>query len=117
MVYRGVLQRILTDRWGLLMALLVSNGFFIFYHFGAIPFTPYNVFQFFTAGAILGLIYHRTNSLACVVVLHAAYDAIQCFTPLVHPPFSLKWAVAILLTVLVLLAGSTRALIKRRNPA
>jgi membrane protease YdiL (CAAX protease family) len=108
LVYRGVLQRLLTRRWGLPAALVVSNVLFIFYHFGAIPFTGYNVFQFFAAGTILGLIYHRTNSLACVVILHAVYDGILCFTPFLHPPLSLWRGVVILLATLVFLMGAAK---------
>jgi membrane protease YdiL (CAAX protease family) len=115
MVYRGVLQRILTSRWGLPAALVISNICFIFYHYGALPFTPYNVFQFFTAGTILGLIYHRTNSLACVIVLHAAYDAIECFTPLLHPPLSLGWAVGILMAILMFLIGAVIVSTRKRS--
>lgn len=105
MVYRGVLQRVLTERYGLWAALLGSNVIFIIYHLGAVSFTPYEVFQFFAMGMILGLMYHRTKSLLLVAGVHAAYDAGQCFTPVLEPPLSAWWAVAVMLPVLGVLAG------------
>jgi membrane protease YdiL (CAAX protease family) len=105
MVYRGVLQRVLTERYGLWAALVMSNVVFIFYHWGALPFTPYNVWQFFAMGTILGLMYHQTKSLGLVVGVHAAYDAVQCFTPLVAQPLGRGWAALILLAVVGALAG------------
>lgn len=55
--YRGILQRLIFDRHGLLIAILASNVLFVFYHFGTQPITVWGVFQWFAAGTILGMIY------------------------------------------------------------
>ena len=111
MVYRGVLQKVLATRYGLPAALLISNIFFIFYHFGAQPFTPYNVVQFFVMGTIQGLLYHQTRSLLFVSGVHAAYDAIECFSPYLSKPISSTVALSALSTVmlaLVIKSATTR---------
>jgi membrane protease YdiL (CAAX protease family) len=117
MVYRGVLQRVLTERYGLWAALLGSNAIFMVYHLGAVTFTPYEVFQFFAMGMVLGLMYHQTKSLLLVAGVHAAYDAGECFTPVLQPPLSAWWAVAVMLAVLGVLAGRVALSEARKNRA
>ena len=107
MVYRGVLQKVLAARYGLAAALIISNVLFIFYHFGALPFTPYNVVQFFVMGTILGLLYHQTRSLLFVAGVHAAYDGIECFSPYLSKPISSAVALSALATVMLVLALKT----------
>ncbi|MEO0794949.1 MAG: CPBP family intramembrane glutamic endopeptidase [Verrucomicrobiota bacterium] len=115
-VYRGVLQQVLQDRLGLLWALLISNIIFVFYHYGSLPFTTWNVFQFFVAGSILGIIYYQTQSIWLVAILHIFYDVIWSLTPILPQPFPL-WLGYILLvgsTALLLIDfGKTR----RESPA
>lgn len=88
LAYRGILQTILTERLGFWSALLLSNIAFVAYHYGAQPLTAWNIFQFFSFGCILGIIYYLTHSLILVTVLHTVYDAIYCYTPLVPSPYN-----------------------------
>jgi membrane protease YdiL (CAAX protease family) len=104
LVYRAVLQPLLTARCGLATSLIISNVIFTLYHFGAESFTPLNLIQIFAMGTILGLIYHQTRSLLLVIALHAIYDAGFCFAPLLHSPLSPACFIGILLVVLAVLA-------------
>lgn len=85
-VYRGVLQNLLERRLGWLPAILVSNIVFALYHYGAQPFTPGSLLGLFVGGTFLGLLYRGTGSIFLVVTVHALYDAIVSFTPLLAKP-------------------------------
>ena len=100
--YRGVLQRLLFDRYGLLVAILASNLLFVFYHFGVWPITVWHVFQWFAAGTVFGLLYHITGSIALVALLHAGYDAIGALTPLIAFPAP-EWVAMIIFTGIIIL--------------
>jgi membrane protease YdiL (CAAX protease family) len=82
LAYRGVLQNILVRDFGFLRGLVVSNVVFVCYHYGIEPFTFTYVSSLFLAGMILGVAYQLTGSLLLVIGIHAAYDALFCFTPI-----------------------------------
>jgi membrane protease YdiL (CAAX protease family) len=98
LAYRGVLQTLLTGKFGFWTALILSNIVFVVYHYGAQPLTIWNVFQLFSFGCVLGVVFYLTQSLVLVAVLHALYDAIYCYTPLLSNPLSL-WVGAVLLSI------------------
>jgi membrane protease YdiL (CAAX protease family) len=102
LAYRGILQRVLAPRFGLPGSLLLSNLAFVAYHWGAQPFTAPYVLQLLLCGLILGVVYHASRSLLLVVTLHAIYDAIDSYTPLLHPP--LPYPVCLLVLVFTLAA-------------
>ena len=100
--YRGVLQRLLTDRFGFLAALVTSNIIFVLYHFGVQPFTAWNVFCLFTYGATLGLIFKVTGSIALVALLHTAVDVIAAIYPGVPSQFA-HWTEIVLFGLIILI--------------
>jgi len=97
--YRGVLQRLLTDKFGFLIALLVSNVGFLFYHLGVQPFNPWNILLIFGYGVSLGLIYRITGSIVLVALVHTAWDAVNAINPFAVTPAT-AWI------GMILLAGS-----------
>jgi membrane protease YdiL (CAAX protease family) len=118
-LYRGVLQNIVEPRLGLLKGVIVSNIVFTLYHYGAQPFTLWNVIEIFTAGCILGLLYSATGSLMLVIAIHAVNDAIWSFTPLVTTPLPRPLGSLLLISgaglVLVWLLRSNTALEGKRQ--
>ncbi len=101
--YRGVLQRWLRERLGLLPSIATSNFVFLLYHWGVQPFTPANIVSMFFTGCVLGLLYETTGSLIFVGLLHALYDAVWMYSPFLPAPLpeSAGAAVSVLLTGLL----------------
>lgn len=111
-VYRGVVQNLLETRMGWLGAILVSNVVFTLYHYGAWPFTPDYVLEFFLVGGVMGLVYYGTGSLWLAVAAHSIYDALWSFTPILVPPLAKGWGMgleALAFLLLVLWARKTRS--------
>lgn len=81
-VYRGVIQRLLLERFSTAKALLLTSSIFTAYHIGAIDFYINLYIQIFLASIILGIIYIKTNSFALVVAIHTLYDALSPFAPM-----------------------------------
>lgn len=103
-LYRGVLQNLLEPRAGWIGAVLLSNIVFTLYHYGAWPFTPDYVAEFFLVGCAMGLIYVGTGSIWLTIAAHATYDALWSFTPILVPPLAKGWGVAFELFAFALLA-------------
>jgi membrane protease YdiL (CAAX protease family) len=103
-LYRGVLQNVLEPRMGWLGAILASNVVFTLYHYGAWPFTPDYVLEFFLVGSVMGLIYYGTGSLWVTVAAHSIYDALWSFTPILVPPLAKGWGMGLEALAFVLLA-------------
>lgn len=117
LAYRAILQTQLRGRFGILPALLVSNVIFVLYHLGAQAFTPLNIWQMFAAGMIIGLAYEASGSLLLAVALHAIYDAIYCFTPLLRAPLpEIAGSIVLAMTLLALLVAQ-RAKLFPSNPS
>ena len=118
--YRGVLQRWMRERMGILPSLALSNLLFLFYHWGVQPFTPANVVSMFFTGCVLGLLYEATGSLLFVGLLHAAYDAVWMYSPFLAEPMpeSAGAAVGVLIAGLLAwrIAASRRAMDSRSRP-
>lgn len=105
LAYRGILQRLLTPRVGIVASLGVSNFLFLLYHWGIQPFALHYVLQVILCGTILGLVYHLSGSLLLVVGLHSIYDAIDFFTPFLKPRLPDYWSTIVLsLTLFAVLA-------------
>lgn len=106
-VYRGVLQNLLEKKFGIWISLLLSNLCFVCMHWGSLPFTLWNTFQFAAAGLILGLIYYRTRSIWLVVALHALYDVAWSFTPILPNRLPLEVGFFLLAAICLWLFGSS----------
>lgn len=86
LLYRGVIQTLLARRLSFPATLIVSNVIFVLYHYGAQPLYLVGTTEIFAIGCILGLIYRATGTLLAPIALHAAYDALWSFGPLLTPP-------------------------------
>ncbi|WOO40969.1 CPBP family intramembrane glutamic endopeptidase [Rubellicoccus peritrichatus] len=96
LVYRGVLLTILTKRFGFITGLIISTIAFTFYHYGALPWTVFNIVQYVTAGVLLSALFWATKSLWLVIWIHTIYDAIWCYTPFLSPPMHISTGFLIL---------------------
>jgi membrane protease YdiL (CAAX protease family) len=95
LAYRGVLQNLLDRKWGLGLALVVSNVAFVVYHAGAVPLYPVSIFNLFVSGCILGLIYAGSRSLVAASLVHGVYDAVAEFGPYMENPIP-GWSLIVL---------------------
>lgn len=93
-LFRGVLQGLLHQKFGAVRAVALSTVLFVVYHVGSVPWNPFGYFVIVFASVLLGCIYARTGSLALVVALHAAFDAISALGPLPRGTVPLGWAYA-----------------------
>jgi membrane protease YdiL (CAAX protease family) len=81
LVYRGMVQRGLTNRWGTAMAILVANVLYTFgplhwYYFASAPSVAWPMFAaIFAIGLFFGSLYARSGNLWIVAVFHAIGNA------------------------------------------
>lgn len=85
-LFRGIVQNLLEKKWGAMIAIFVTSIIFTAWHFGVMQTSVFAFSQIFFVSLMLGLIYVRTGSITLVVVLHAVYDALFSFTPLLSSP-------------------------------
>ncbi len=114
-LYRGILQNILESRLGVLQAIIFSNVMFTLYHYGAQPFTAWNLTEIFSAGCILGLLYAATGSLMLAIAIHALNDAVWSFTPILTSPLPRPLGSVLLITALILCCVWVCALTRRSS--
>ncbi len=104
-VYRGVIQNFLLQKYSPIQSILITSIIFTIYHIGAIDWYINLYIQVFLASIILGFIYYKTNSFVLVVILHTLYDALVVFTPLaktLRPIITYQEATYLMIVVLVL---------------
>ena len=101
-LFRGIMQNLLTERFGALKAVLTTSTIFTLWHVGVWDPSVWTFGEIFLASVIIGFIYLRSGSIAVVIVLHAAYDAIYSFTPLLTPPFNPNWGFVPMLAAVAL---------------
>jgi len=90
-LFRGIMQNLLTERWDTLKAILMTSTVFTLWHVGVWEPSIWTFGEIFLASVIIGLMYVRSGSIAMVIALHAVYDAIYSFTPLLTPPLPENW--------------------------
>lgn len=90
-LYRGVLQNLLEDRFGWILGIIITNVIFTLYHYGAWEFTTSNVLEWFFVGCFVSLLYRGTGSLIVAIVFHTIYDAVWCFSPYLDLPLHWAW--------------------------
>lgn len=71
-LFRGVIQQSLTEKYGSWRGILIAAGVF-----GVIHIIPVQAVNAFFIGIILGYIYYLTGSLANVIILHAINNGIS----------------------------------------
>ncbi len=81
---RGYLLDGLSVSYGSIIALLVSSFLFALLHFNMVQ-----TLSAFICGVILGLLYLKTGSIFCCILIHAGYDLISYLT-MILPLYSKK---------------------------
>lgn len=104
LLFRGIVQNLIESRRGLIVAIVVSNGLFAVWHIGVVPHTVWVFSQVFLAGSLIGIAYAKTGSIALAIALHALYDALFAFTPILSRPFSANWGFLVLVPAFLLVA-------------
>ena len=105
LMFRGLLCAEL-DRRGTLRAILVSALLFALIHFDAS-----NLLLYFLSGVLLALVLYATESLICVMLLHAAYNAASLFArPYINALYRFTGSTELFLFLLVLLLVCALAL-------
>jgi membrane protease YdiL (CAAX protease family) len=90
-LFRGILQNLLQTRFGAPRAVLYTSIIFTAWHIGTWGPSVWTFGHIFLASLVLGMIYIRTGSVAAVIALHALYDAVFSFTPLIYKPLNQNW--------------------------
>jgi membrane protease YdiL (CAAX protease family) len=103
-LFRGIVQNLVESRRGLFVAIVLSNGLFATWHIGVVPHTVWVFSQVFLAGSLIGFAYAKTGSIVIAIALHALYDAVFAFTPILPRPFSANWGYLVLVPAFVLVA-------------
>jgi membrane protease YdiL (CAAX protease family) len=104
LLFRGIVQNLIESRRGLIVAIVVGNGLFAAWHIGVVPHSVWVFSQVFLAGSLLGFVYAKSGSIALAIALHALYDAVFAFTPILSKPFSANWGFLVLVPAFLLIA-------------
>ncbi len=90
-LFRGIVQNLLLEKVGAAKAILLTSIVFTVWHVGTWSPSLWVFSQIFLASVLLGLIYIRSGSILAVIIIHAAYDALFSFTPLIPSPLNENW--------------------------
>lgn len=115
-LFRGILQNLLTERFGTLKAVLATSTVFTLWHVGVWDPSVWTFGEIFLASVVIGFIYLRSGSIAVVIVLHAVYDAIYSFTPLLHPSLNENWGFVPMLAAVALVYAWANGSSNSRSP-
>jgi hypothetical protein len=72
LIFRGILFRVASARWGWSRAAVLTALFF-----GVAHWAPWHLFGLVALGLLLALLYHLTRSLLAPMLAHAAYNAVS----------------------------------------
>ena len=103
-LFRGIVQNLLDQKLGTLKAILLTSMVFTIWHIGVWDFTPWAFSQIFVASVLLGAVYIYGGSMFVVVAIHAAYDALFSFAPLIPQPLPENWGFLPLLASLLVVS-------------
>lgn len=101
-LFRGIVQNILAERFGSIKSVLFTSAIFTAWHIGVWEPSVWVFSQIFLASILLGVIYLYSGSILAVIAIHAVYDAVFSFTPLLSVSFNENWGFIPLLTALAL---------------
>lgn len=99
-LFRGIMQNLLGRKLGDWRAILITSVIFTLWHVGVWELSAWMLGEIFFASMIIGLVYVRSGSMLLVIAVHAIYDAIYSFTPLMAPPFAENWGFVPMLAAL-----------------
>ena len=114
-LFRGIVQNLLERRLNVISAILVTSAVFTVWHVGVWSFTVWTFGQIFFASVLIGMVYVRSGSLFAVIFIHALYDALFSFTPLIASPLPENWGFLPLLASVALICYWFRAAGARAN--
>jgi len=97
-LFRGIIQNILTSKFGILKSVTLTSTIFTATHIGVVTPTPWIFAEIFLMSILLGFIYIYSGSIAAVIVIHSTYDAILSFTPLLPITNHEIWGFILLLS-------------------
>ena len=101
-LFRGIVQNLLAEKFGFVKSVLFTSTIFTAWHIGVWEPTVWTFSQIFLASILLGVVYVHSGSILAVIVIHALYDALFSFTPLLAVPLSANWGFVPLLTSIAL---------------
>jgi membrane protease YdiL (CAAX protease family) len=101
-LFRGIVQNLLLEKFGLAKSVLLTSVIFTAWHIGVWGPSLWVFSQIFLASVLLGVIYVYSGSILLVIAIHAAYDALFSFTPLLAIPFNENYGFIPMLTSLAL---------------
>ena len=90
-LFRGIVQNLLLEKLGSVKATLLTSVIFTLWHVGVWSPTFWTFGQIFLVSVLLGLVYVGSRSIMVVIVIHAVYDALFSFTPLMPTPLDANW--------------------------
>lgn len=96
-VFRGIVQNLLTKKYGIVIGVILASAVFLVAHIGVIPTSLSSFSSIFIYGLLFGFIYIRSGSILVVIIVHAAYDAIWSFSPFISAPLDAKYSLIPLL--------------------
>lgn len=79
--FRGAVQRLLQFKIGTWNGLICANILFVTYHFtpmqlfGEASLDTTSLLRWFISGLVFGYLYHRSNNLIAIAILHFSYNA------------------------------------------
>lgn len=97
LLFRGIAQNLLEARFGAAKAVGFASAIFTAWHIGVVEPSVAGFVQIFLASVVLGVVYLRSRSLMAAIAMHAAYDALFSFSPLLPKPLGEAWGLAPLL--------------------
>jgi len=90
-LFRGIVQNLLAEKFGFVKSVLFTSTLFTAWHIGVWEPTLWTFSQIFLASILLGVVYVHSGSILAVIVIHAVYDALFSFTPLLSAPLNANW--------------------------
>lgn len=102
-LFRGIVQNLLAERFGFVKSVLFTSTLFTVWHIGVLEPSVWTFSQIFLASILLGVVYVHSGSILAVIVIHAVYDALFSFTPLLSAPLNENWGLVPLLASVALI--------------
>ena len=101
-LFRGIIQNLLTDKFGFVNSVVFTSALFTAWHIGVWQPTFWAFAQIFLASILLGIVYMYSGSIFAVIIIHATYDALFSFPSLLAVPLNENWGFIPLLSAVAL---------------
>ena len=111
-LFCGIVQNLLAQKYGSLKAVLSTSVIVTAWHIGVWEPTVWVFSQIFFSSILIGIIYIYSGSIVTVIAIHAIYDALFSFTPLISSPLQETWGFVPLIASVALVAYWARGCVK-----